>query len=239
MDRRHLAAFAFAAMLAGCTRGVHMQADHGGFLTDQEIQPLDVIARQTAATEAATMTGRSGAVLPEYVFAFQPGFDIREVTALSIRPFTAQAKDGEDIARDIPPSLVARAADNKVIPPAVLASGPIAPDAYVLSGAVTRVVNYDFSAATLQAQHETSVALRVSRNNDVVGVIQINVVGRQPSPLLLAPTLIFSALQGSRATLVSRRLEDVFSQLRSGHLSGASASPSDYAFMPVQPAVPP
>ncbi len=117
-------------------------------------------------------------------------------------------------------------------------SGPVAPDAYVLSGAVTRVINYDFSAATLQALHETSVALRISRNNDVVGVIQINVVGRQPSPFLLAPALIFSALQGSRATLVSRRVEEIFSQLRSGHLSGASASPSDYAFTPVRPALP-
>ncbi len=58
-----------------------MQADHGGFLTDQEIQPSDVVARQTAATEAATLTGRSGPVLPEYVFAFQPGFDVGKVTS--------------------------------------------------------------------------------------------------------------------------------------------------------------
>ena len=129
------------------------------------------------------------------------------------------------------------AADNKIMSPAVLASGSIAPGAYVLSGAVTRAVDYDVSAATLQALHETSVALRVSRNNDVVGVIQINVVGRQPSPLQLLPWLVLSALQGSRATLVSRRMDGVLSQLRSGHLSGASASPSDFTLMPVQPAL--
>ena len=79
--------------------------------------------------------------------------------------------------------------------------------------------------------------MRLSRNNDVLGAIQVNSVGRQPSPFLIVPTLLFSAFQGSRATLVSRRVEDVFTELRAGHRTGASSSPSDNAFMPVQSAV--
>lgn len=79
--------------------------------------------------------------------------------------------------------------------------------------------------------------MRLSKNNNVVGVIQVNAVGRQPSPFLIVPSLLFSAFQGSRVTLVSRRIEDVFEQLRLGHRTGASTSPSDIAFMPVQPPI--
>ena len=230
-------AFAGMAFLAaGCSHDVHLQADHGGFLTEAEIRPLDTVAQATAATESASP---SGPVLPEYVFSFRPDFDVSQIASLRILPFTALTKDGQDIARDIPPALVARAASNKIIPAASLASATeAAPDAYVLSGAVTRTIGNDSSTVPLSFLHETSVAMRLSRNNDVLGVIQVNSVGRQPNPFLAVPSLLFSAFQGSRATLVSRRIEDVFAQLRSGHRTGASSSPSDVAFMPAQPPVP-
>lgn len=225
-----------AILATGCSHDVHLQADHGGFLTEAEIRPLDAVAQATPATEPASP---SGPALPEYVFAFRPDFDIGKVTSLRILPFTALTKGGQDIARDIPPALVARAAGNKIIPPASTAlTAEAAPDAYVLSGAVTRTVGNDSSTVPLSFLHETSVAMRLARNNDVVGVIQVNSVGRQPNPFLAIPSLLFSAFQGSRATLVSRRIEDVFAQLRLGRRTGASSSPSDVAFMPAQAPVP-
>ena len=220
---------------SGCSHEVKLQADHGGFLTDTEIQPLDAAAQATTARESSFI---SGPALPEYVFAFRPGFDVSGITALRVEPFAALTDDGQGVAKDIPPAIIARAGGQKAIPPATLASGAVQPGDYVLSGAVTRLIGADGSTIPLSLLHETSVAMRLSRNNEVLGVIQVNSVGRQPSYFLPAPTLLFSAFQGSRATLVSRRVEDVFSQLRAGHLSGASASPSDAAFMPVQPAVP-
>jgi len=219
-----LIAFACVVFLAaGCSHSVSLQADDGGFLTDEEIRPLDAVAQSTVATEP---NPPKGPALPEYVFAFRPDFDVRKVTSLSILPFAALTKDGQDIARDIRPALVARAAANKVIPAASTSSSEVAPDAYVLSGAVTRTIGNDGATVMLNYLHEASVAMRLSRNNDVLGVIQVNSVGRQPTPFLALPSLIFSAFQGSRATLVSRRIEDVFAQLRSGHRTGASSSPS-------------
>jgi len=231
-----LIVFAWLALLiAGCSHDVHLQADHGGFLTDEEIRPLDAVAQSTAATE---QYNPSGPKLPEYGFAFPPDFDVSQVTSLRILPFTALTKAGQEIARDIPPAIISRAASNKIIPSASMAASGIAPDEYVLSGAVTRTISNDSSTATiLNFLHETSVGMRSSRNNRVLGVIQVNAVGRQPSPFLALPSLLFSAFQGSRATLVSRRIEDVFAQVRSGHRTGASPSPSDIAFMPAQPPV--
>lgn len=233
MSSVRLVAFAcFSLLVAGCSHNVRLQADHGGFLTEEEIRPLDAVAQSTTATQP---TSRSYPALPEYVFAFRPDFDISKVTSLRILPFSALAKDGQDIARDLPSVLAARADANKIIPPASASSGEVAPDAYVLSGAVTRVVGHDGSIIPLVHFYETSVAMRLSRNNEVLGVIQVNSVGRQPSPVLLVPSLLFSAFQGSRATLVSRRVEDVFAELRAGRRTGASSSPSDNAFMPAQP----
>ena len=216
---------------SGCSHEVKLQADHGGFLTEAEIQPLDAVAKATVAHESSTI---SGPALPEYVFAFQPGFDVHKVTALRIEPFTALTSDGQGIAKDIPPAIVARAGEQKAIPPATLASRAVQPSDYVLTGAVTRTIGADGATIPLSLLHETSVAMRLSKNSEVLGVMQVNSVGRQPSPFLAVPTLLFSAFQGSRATLVSRRVEDVFAQLQAGHLSGASTSPSDAAFMPVQ-----
>ncbi len=105
----------------------------------------------------------------------------------------------------------------------------------MLSGAVTRVVEDDLASVPLNDMHETSVAMRLTRGDDVLGVIQVNAVGRQPTPFSLLPSLIYSAAQGSRATLVSHRLEEVFAQLRAGHLTGASASPTEATFMPARP----
>jgi len=228
--------FAWLALLvAGCSNDVHLQADHGGFLTDEEIRPLDTVAQSTAATERYKP---SESKLPEYVFAFPPDFDVSKVTSLRVLPFTALTKDGQEIARDIPPAIISRAASNKIIPSTSMATSGIAPDECVLSGAVTRTISNDSSTATiLNFLHETSVAMRLSRNNRVLGVIQVNAVGRQPSPFLALPSPLFSAFQGSRATLVSRRIEDVFAQLRSGHRTGASPNPSDIDFMPAQPSV--
>jgi len=224
-----------ALLLAGCSNDMHLQADHGGFLTNEEIRPLDTVAQSTAATEQYKPDGPK---LPEYVFAFQPDFDVSKVASLRIIPFTSLTKDGQDIARDIPPAIISRAASNKIISTASMATSEIAPDEYVLSGAVTRTISNDSSTATiLNFLHETSVAMRLSRDNKVFGVIQVNAVGRQPTPFLALPSLLFSAFQESRATLVSRRIEDVFAQLRSGHRTGASSAPSDIAFMPVQPRV--
>ena len=232
--RRLLIVNCFVLFASGCSHDVKLQADHGGFLTDTEIQPLDAAAKATTARESSLI---SGPALPDYVFAFRPGFDVSGITALRIEPFTALTDGGQEIAKDIAPAIIARSGGQKAIPPAMLASGAVQPGDYVLTGAVTRTIGADGSTIPLSFLHETSIAMRLSRNNEVLGVIQVNSVGRQPSPFLAAPTLLFSAFQGSRATLVSRRIEDVFTQLRAGHLSGASASPSDAAFMPVQPAV--
>lgn len=164
-----------ALLLAGCSNVVHLQADHGGFLTDEEIRPLDTVAQSTAATEQYKPDGPK---LPEYVFAFQPGFDVSKVASLRIIPFTSVTKDGQEIARDIPPAIISRAASNKIIPTASMApsasmaTSEIAPDEYVLSGAVTRTISNDSSTATiLNFLHETSVAMRLSRDNKVFGVI--------------------------------------------------------------------
>ena len=200
--RRLVVSVCMVILAAGCSHDVHLQADHGGFLTEEEIRPLDTVAQATPATEPASPKGPA---LPEYVFAFRPDFDMGKVTSLRILPFTAFTQDGKDIARDIQPALVARAADNKIIPPASTAlTAEATPDVYVLSGAVTRTVGNDGSILPLNFLHETSVAMRMARNNEVVGVIQVNSVGRQPTPFLAVPSLLFSAFQGSRATLVSR-----------------------------------
>ena len=224
------------ALTAGCSHDIKLQADHGGFLTEEEIRPLDSVAQATPAT---TPADQKSPALPEYIFSFRPDFDVSKVTNLQIAPFTALTRDGQEIARDIPPALVARAEANKIIPSATASSAAVAPDAYVLTGAVTRAIGNDSSTVLLSFLHETSVAMRLSRNNEVLGVIQVNSVGRQPNPFLIGPSLLFSAFQGSRATLVSRRIEDVFAQLRAGRRMGASSSPSDMAFMPVQPPVQP
>ena len=231
---RPILAMCLASLVVGCSYPVHLQADHSGFLTNQEIQPLEVVARSTAATQHIN---RQGPLLPDYVFAFRPGFDVSKVDLLYVAPFTSFAKARPNFGRVVAKAIVERAADDKVIPSATLlpdgAAAP--PGAYVLSGAVTRVVEDDLETMPLNDLHETSVAMRLSRDNDVLGVIQVNAVGRQPSPFSLLPTLIYSAIQGSRATLISRRIEAVFAELRAGHLTGAPSTPIERTFMPAQP----
>lgn len=140
-------------LIAGCSHGVHLQADHGGFLTDEEIRPLDAVAQSTAATE---QTVPDGSVLPEYVFAFAPDFEINKVTSIRVLPFTALTKDGEDIARDIAPAVISRAARNNIIPSALTSTAGIAPEEYVLSGAVTRTIGGDGSTVVFNYLHETA-----------------------------------------------------------------------------------
>ena len=89
------------AMVAGCSHDIRLQADHGGFLSDEEIRPLDAIAQATPATSPSN---QKSPALPEYVFSFRPDFDVTKVANLQIMPMTALTREGQEIAKDLVPA---------------------------------------------------------------------------------------------------------------------------------------
>lgn len=212
-----------ALILSGCAPlpQTPFVIERGGTLPAEDYARLASVAGARTTTMHNVVRRRDDPVLlvplPIYAYALRPSFDPKRITQLEIGRFVGDAGQPGEVAAELPAKLAERLSSSG-LPATVVSSG--SPGAFVLSGTVTRAG--DVGIVGDRTTIGTQVEATVSRDNTIVGAMQINAVGKAGDPSRPLVGLILSAVEGSRASIVSRRIDEIFGQIRAGEPEGAS-----------------
>ena len=151
-----------------------------------------------------------------YAYSFRPNIDVAKLDGIVVGPFAGDPGDAAKTAADLPAKLARRLTDDGL--PSRVGPRDVR-DAYVLSGTVTRA---DTAGHAIDAPTATQVEATVSRNGEVLGVMQVNAF--VPAAATISPVvqLLSLALQDSRAYAVSVRISAALRRAKSGQREGAA-----------------
>lgn len=154
--------------------------------------------------------------LVRYAYSFRPDVDVTRLDGVVVGPFTGSPGDAAQTAADLPAKL-AKQLTRDGLPSRV--GYRDARDAYILSGTVTKA---DTAGHAIDAPTSTQVEATLSRNGEVLGIMQVN--GSVPAAVTISPIvqLISLALQDSRAYAVSVRISEALRRAKSGQREAAS-----------------
>ncbi|MBV1829248.1 hypothetical protein HNW77_00035 [Komagataeibacter sp. AV436] len=167
---------------------------------------------------------------PSWVYEFSSDFKPGEAP-LQIGAFTAEAGNprAQEVADHLPKALYEKINSKHGVFPSVSLT-PV-PDAYVLTGCVTRVQKGDAVGYQIwNKSPATQVEAVITRNNVILGSIQINAVQANPSMHGiggLIATAIASGVQGTRSQFVAQSMSGVFRRVAKGHLTGFETEQGD------------
>ena len=154
--------------------------------------------------------------LVRYAYAFRPGVDVTKLRNVVIAPFSGAPGEAAKTAADLPSIMVRRLWDEGIT--AII--GPLhTPDAYVISGTVTRV------GTSLQADPvatATQAEVIISRNNEVLGIMQANAAPSAKEDIFPELRTFTFSTWTSPALIVSGPISEALRRAKSGQREGAA-----------------
>ena len=148
--------------------------------------------------------------LVRYAYSFREGTDLSKLNEITIGPFVGAPGEASETATALPAKLAQRLTDVGFKP---RIGQPGVPDAYVLSGTVTRA---DTLGHAIDAPTFTQVEATVSRSGKVLGVMQANTTVAATTSLSLVVQALSLAFQDSRAQAISARISEALQRAKSG-----------------------
>ncbi|GCE88891.1 hypothetical protein MSKU15_0492 [Komagataeibacter diospyri] len=167
---------------------------------------------------------------PSWVYEFSSDFK-PHAAPLQIGTFTAEAGNprAQEVADHLPKALYEKINSKHGVFPSVSLT-PV-PDAYVLTGCVTRVQKGDtIGYQSWNKSPATQVEAVITRNNVVLGSIQVNAVQANPSMHGiggLIVTAIASGVQGTRSQFVAQNMNSIFRHVAKGQMTGFETEQGD------------
>ena len=213
---RNLALLWLVLLTSCATRDLPFAVERGGTLPLDQYPALEQLAAQAKPVVRVVVTNNAvGLPEPYWVYAVDPGLDLTH-TSLQVAQFTSTNAKGKaaDTAASLRQRLVEKLADSHLF--ANVGTAP-SPGGLVLSGAVTRATTDSDGLAEIAY---TQVEASLTRGGTVVGVMQVNTAQLDSSLRggLLIP--LYSLIQGSRASYVSGKFEEIFKGVAAGRNRG-------------------
>lgn len=225
---RHVSCLA-PLLLAGCILPTPLRIEHVGTLSPARYAEFDEQAAAHPGVKAFNAPGTYPE--PKWIFSLGAPLDLH-AAPLRVGAFDGTGRLAAKVAKALPeaaPGAARRLAPVRRGDPAGRSACPRAVRHGDAGGRRGRVGSLELDAGT-------QVEATISQDGRSLGAIQVNSLQVQYSPMSPLPSLIFSAVQGSRTAFLGERFADVFAAIAKGARRGLSVGGVSKRYLHTLPA---